>query len=106
VLTVLHAFILLSLWRILTEDLRVGDNLLQEPGVRDDRVVHGVQLRAVAELDKQLLVGLRQCIQVFSSPIVCGQLLYERARISGGCRAAERWVDDRPRSACTAKTSR
>ena len=81
-----HAVLVLG-HQVVPEDLGVCDDLLEERGVREDRLVDLVQLRLVPDGGEQLLVAARELIDVLPAAVVRGELrgrVINSAIVGGG----------------------
>jgi hypothetical protein len=54
------------------EYLRIGYDLIQKGGVREDRIVHLCKLSLVAQLFDECLVFARESENIFAAAIVTG----------------------------------
>lgn len=54
------------------EYLRVGHDLIQKRGIREDRIVHFCELSLVAQLFDESLVLTWECENVFAAAIIAG----------------------------------
>lgn len=67
-------FLAFFMLKVFPKDLSVRHDLSQKSRILHDSFIHLVQFLLISELAQELAISYRKRVEVFSTPVVCGEL--------------------------------